>query len=61
MALRKCRTCPSDVLDIDACVNSNAALARPDFSIEKEGYISETSQPWMAVPDASTSEWARYD
>lgn len=39
----------------------NAAVARTDFDMEKEGYTNQGVQAWMAVADANTSEWARYD
>ncbi|EUC46617.1 hypothetical protein COCMIDRAFT_35729 [Bipolaris oryzae ATCC 44560] len=38
---------------------SNAALARADFSMEKEGYTNQKYQLWVAAPNENTSEWAR--
>ncbi|KAF1939606.1 histone acetyltransferase MYST2 [Clathrospora elynae] len=38
---------------------SIGALARADFNMEKEGYVNQSVQQWMAVPDVHTSEWAR--
>ncbi|KAH9869228.1 hypothetical protein IAQ61_006433 [Plenodomus lingam] len=40
---------------------SNAALARADFTMEKEcqGLKLEDSAPWTAISDANASEWAK--
>ncbi|XP_014555123.1 hypothetical protein COCVIDRAFT_103184 [Bipolaris victoriae FI3] len=38
---------------------SNAALARTDFNMEKEGYTNQKCQLWVAAPNENTSEWAR--
>ncbi|KAL6156788.1 hypothetical protein ACJQWK_06584 [Exserohilum turcicum] len=35
------------------------AIARADFSMEKEGYTNHSSQAWMAVPSENMPEWAR--
>lgn len=38
---------------------SSHAIARADFSMEKEGYTNHSSQAWMAVPSENMPEWAR--
>ncbi|KAG9389324.1 hypothetical protein A1F94_002217 [Pyrenophora tritici-repentis] len=38
---------------------SKAAIERPNFNMEKEGYANQINQQWMAIPDETTSEWAR--
>ncbi|CAA9957324.1 BTB domain containing protein [Pyrenophora teres f. maculata] len=37
---------------------SKAAIERPNFNMEKEGYADRINQQWMEIPNETISEWA---
>ena len=59
---RMCYISP-DTLEIRMILtnaSSKAIIARNNFSMVEEGYANHSCQSWMAVPNESTSKWARY-